>query len=247
MSISTSGLLTCLSVSLFYTPSHSPSIAPAIYLYFSNTHTLSFSYFLTLHLILFVSFPPFFSLPPSLPPSLPLRVCFLICLSASFFLFFSLIFSLSALSFCFFLSLTVYLSLPLSSFLSLSDPRFIFLFVTLLYFSPSLSFYLSLCVSLSSLSFSYFLYLSSSLSLCLSISHTHSFTHSHYESVVICTDHIFLFSSLLTFFKFKVRSNAYPSSHWIGTAQMGNNRKKSVVTERLCVWGVQNLRVAGAI
>ena len=39
--------------------------------------------------------------------------------------------------------------------------------------------------------------------------------------------------------------NTYPSSHWVGTAQMGTIRERSVVDERLCVWGVQNLRVAG--
>ena len=46
-------------------------------------------------------------------------------------------------------------------------------------------------------------------------------------------------------FIFKIRMNTYPSSHWVGTAQMGTIRERSVVDERLCVWGVQNLRVAG--
>ena len=44
---------------------------------------------------------------------------------------------------------------------------------------------------------------------------------------------------------FKVRANVYSSSHWVGTARMGNLRNESVVDERLCVWGVENLRVAG--
>ena len=48
-------------------------------------------------------------------------------------------------------------------------------------------------------------------------------------------------------FTFKVRANVYSSSHWVGTAQMGNLRNESVVDERLCVWGVENLMVAGTM
>ena len=48
-------------------------------------------------------------------------------------------------------------------------------------------------------------------------------------------------------FTLKVRANVYSSSHWVGTAQMGNLRNESVVDERLCVWGVENLMVAGTM